>query len=970
MEGFFTHLAVFWFSVLRMLVCVEEREIKQKKRKLCLKHRHMEIYGNDFFIIEEKGERRELDMVQNTKEMILKHIQDVSEHFDFQHMELLSANAISKEMHISRSLASQYLNELVKEGIIFKINTRPVYFLHRQKIEEQFQLHLKDTEFYDLEDFREYIRRHGKLEQQFAHLIGHDKSLAPLLQQFREIFEYPPYGLPLIVHGESGSGKRTITSLIYKHALSRGTLPEKSRLVWIECSRENSDAILHQLFGSDKEKGRIWGSEALTIVLCNAQYMNSSLQERFSQLLEAAHSSLSWQRRKETPIRLILLTDVAPSLFISERLQRSIPVVLHLPSLQERSVEEREELVMYLIRKEAENMQRRIRVSNIVLRTLVHAGYENNILGLKNTIQKMCAAAMQKGAQEEVLTLHSYDLPEYEMENLEITMGDEVVYMDSESYVKSGESDILLDYFERVLDSFDEERDFSINLKEMEASIHRLYDYLLYKQKAEISHMKGMEVSLTNILDTVVKRRFINLPANFSFIITKLIYFYKQYQSTISKWQSEHSGKLLILKKKLKEALLGETMIVEDITHLIETNLEMKTADILCIMMSVTLHQYNLQLSIRKMFGLIICHGYSTASSIADAVNTLVGNYVFEGIDMPLDITVSQIKEILLERLHRMNNQADVVIMVDMGSLEQIGNGLSSVANRNIGVINNVSTKTALMVGEMLLQGADLKHILAKSTKESMAEYTLVECRKKDRILFTSESGIPTAKRMRELFENSLPQSIPVDCEICDFNQLVSAGNQHEMFTTGNVLFITGTANPHVKNVLFIPLEGIISSNNLEMIRQGLSKYMESEQLEVMVSRLRENFTLQNVVQYLTILNPKVLLDNVTQAIDILQEKMHMRFGGKTLIGIYIHVCCLIERLVTKTSIEDITNPESFEMEHQDFIRYVKESFLHITQHYNIEIPVNETAYLYEFIIADDKKFGDEEFLKKWDKEE
>lgn len=80
-----------------------------------------------------------------------------------------------------------------------------------------------------------------------------------------------------------------------------------------------------------------------------------------------------------------------------------------------------------------------------------------------------------------------------------------------------------------------------------------------------------------------------------------------------------------------------------------------------------------------------------------------------------------------------------------------------------------------------------------------------------------------------------------------------------------------------------------------------------------MISDLRKNFTLLNVVGYLTILNPQVLLDNVSVAMDVLQDCLQEKFDGKTLIGLYIHVCCLIERLVTKTAITEFDDLENFE---------------------------------------------------------
>lgn len=907
--------------------------------------------------------------MNSTKDAILNYLIKLSDNFDFQQISYFSANSIAQDMHVSRSLASQYLNELVKEGHIFKISTRPVYFLHKKSIEMIFRTELNDIEFYNLDDFRSFIERNGKVESEFSKMVGYDKSLEPVMKQFKEVFEYPPYGLPLILHGEIGTGKRTMCDLIFKNSLAQGRISEKSRLIRIECTAHNSNEILTELFGDKNSKGSIDKQEAPVLMICNAQYMSAKLQNAISVILEKMHEQSMYQRKKGKLLRLLLLMSNAPMQSLNERLLRNIPVSIHVPSLVEKSSEEIEELIIFLIQQEAERMNQNIKVSNTVLRALIHTNYPMNVLGLKNAIQQMCAIAMRKFENGKDLVIHSYDLPEHSLQSLPILQGEEVVYIDVRKYVKSKEIDILLDYFDQILSNFQKSDVFEDYMKELEHTIRRFFDYLLYKQRNEFGQMKGLEISLHNIMDIALKTKFINIPSNFEFIIAKLIYFRNHYASSIEKWHDLHKQQLERLINLLKQNLLGETMIAEDITRLIESNLEIQVNDITIMIIIITLYRYNAQLGARKLFGLIIAHGYSTASSISDAVNTLIGSYVFESIDMPLDITIDQIKEILLERLQRMNNHADVVIMVDMGSLEQLGEGLSHIANRNIGVINNVSTKMALHIGFEILQGTDLETILKKTSENSKAEYTVVKQKQNDCIIFTSESGITTAKRMRQLFEMSFPMAIPVDYEICDYHQLISKGAIHPMIESRNVLFITGTANPHVKGQLFISLEGIISSNNIEMVRQGLSKYLKPDQMEVMVNALRKNFTLQNVVQYLTILNPKTLLDNVSMAIEMLQSKMHRKFGGKTLIGIYIHICCLIERLVTKTCIENIQNLEHFEKEHMDFLQFVKESTLYLTQHYNIEIPIYEIVYLYEFIEADEQQINGD-FLMESEREE
>ena len=66
-----------------------------------------------------------------------------------------------------------------------------------------------------------------------------------------------------------------------------------------------------------------------------------------------------------------------------------------------------------------------------------------------------------------------------------------------------------------------------------------------------------------------------------------------------------------------------------------------------------------------------------------------------------------------------------------------------------------------------------------------------------------------------------------------------------------------------------------------------------------------------------------------------------------------MHICFLIERLVTKTAMEKYKDLESFEAEQKEFIDIVTESFHTLLSHYNVELPISEIAYLYEYIKND-----------------
>lgn len=87
------------------------------------------------------------------KETIIKCINHYTEEFCTSGKLSGSTQAIAEENFVSRSLVSQYLNEMFKEGMLLKINTRPVYFLNKRIIEKTFKVAIKSMGFDCVEDF-------------------------------------------------------------------------------------------------------------------------------------------------------------------------------------------------------------------------------------------------------------------------------------------------------------------------------------------------------------------------------------------------------------------------------------------------------------------------------------------------------------------------------------------------------------------------------------------------------------------------------------------------------------------------------------------------------------------------------------------------------------------------------------------------------------------------------------------------
>ncbi|MFM2488556.1 hypothetical protein ABW365_10285 [Enterococcus avium] len=84
------------------------------------------------------------------------------------------------------------------------------------------------------------------------------------------------------------------------------------------------------------------------------------------------------------------------------------------------------------------------------------------------------------------------------------------------------------------------------------------------------------------------------------------------------------------------------------------------------LFMFMNVYQYNSQLSNIDTTSVILCHGYSTASSIADTVNTLLKVPIFEAIDVPINSSNEGVIE-KINRFLQLNNQYEnILFLVDM----------------------------------------------------------------------------------------------------------------------------------------------------------------------------------------------------------------------------------------------------------------------------------------------------------------
>ena len=156
---------------------------------------------------------------------------------------------ISKALNISRTLASQHLNRMVKSGTLIKIVSRPVYYLDKKIIEDSFRMQLDTEMFYALEDLTELFDKKLVDRKGFMEAVGYDTTLRYLTTQCQAAVKYPPGGVPMLIYGEHGVGKTFFSQLVYEYAKAESVLPAQAKCCLLNYSKVNDnkpddDAIL------------------------------------------------------------------------------------------------------------------------------------------------------------------------------------------------------------------------------------------------------------------------------------------------------------------------------------------------------------------------------------------------------------------------------------------------------------------------------------------------------------------------------------------------------------------------------------------------------------------------------------------------------------------------------------------------------------------------------------------------------
>ena len=165
---------------------------------------------------------------------------------------------------------------------------------------------------------------------------------------------------------------------------------------------------------------------------------------------------------------------------------------------------------------------------------------------------------------------------------------------------------------------------------------------------------------------------------------------------------------------------------------------------------------------------------------------------------------------------------------------------------------------------------------------------------------------------------------------------------------------LIGTLDPKVPGVKYIPMENIVTNDEVHYLHELIGKYLSDDELKMFNENVAKNFTLDNIVNHLTILNPQKVMEDVEEIVSELEKLFKCSLDITTKVGVYVHLSCLIERLILRQEITESEGMIDFAKKYPDLIENIKDIFSGVEYRYSVEIPVPEIRYLLNYFDFDE----------------
>lgn len=900
----------------------------------------------------------------------------------------VTTNDVAASLDIQRTNASKDLNLLVKEGQLNKSEGRPVrYFVSSQSVGRAVSIEEANPKKTHTTEPPEKKMLQHNAGNVFTQIIGSTGSMRNAVEQAKAAILYPPRGLNCLITGPTGSGKTFFAHAMFQFAQAEGVVEEDHDLIVFNCAdyANNPELLMSHLFGYEKgaftgadteKEGLIQQADGGMLFLDEIHRLPPEGQEMIFYFMDHGTYSRLGESGKNrfANVRIVGATTEDPHSALLDTFVRRIPINIQMPAFSSRPAAEQIDLVRVMVAMEANRIQRKITLSEDVVKALLGSVTYGNVGQLKSNVQLICARGFMNHMTQSEIHITLNDLTEGIKSGLVQLSADRYKstdfssYLEPEMVVTPNEIDELIktDTYELPYNLYDIIGDKAALLKNEGLDQDTINHFI----STDINvHLKsfyknhGFSFDTETRLTEFVDKRVIETSNKIAALVSERLetHFQQNFIYAMSLHISSFLKKINVGEtretndniREMAKDYPKEFSVAREIRALVEHEFQVTIPDSEEYYLTVLLVSLREDQSAGKIGIVVAAHGNSTASSMVQVVRELLDVSNIFSVDMPLDMHPRVAYEKMREAVTQVDEGSGVLIMVDMGSLATFNEEIRTDTGIEVCTLDMVTTP-------LLIEAARKSSVLGSGVDElyesleGFRGYGHItrekeEPKEKQAILAICASGEGTAQRLKEIIERPLKQRNLKHIEVLTLSVADIKTKVPTFKKNYKLLATTGIMDPKV-NAPYIPMEKFISQDADQILDELLLDNDLSAQEEV---ALDANKARQVCVDFMeesfTFINPRKLIAPLWRLAQSLIESNGEAANYALMVNFVMHMAGVIERNIRQQPLTiDLDTRAAYEALADNI--GMNRGLNELESQLRITIPTSERYYIYQLL--------------------
>lgn len=805
-------------------------------------------------------------------------------------------------------------------------------------------------------------------------MIGSEDSLKVSIQQAKAAILYPPNGLHSLILGRTGTGKSLFAECMYQFAKESETIPADAPFVSFNCAdyAQNPQLLFGHIFGvikgaytgaEETREGLLKKADGGILFLDEIHRLPPEGQEMLFTFIDKGEFRPLGESANvhHAQVQIIGATTESPDNFLLETFTRRIPMTITLPSLAERNLEERYQLVEFFLNQEATRLHQSIRVHRKALIAFLLYHASANVGQLQRDLKLACAKAFlhYKTKTANYILIEQDDLPIHVQKGL-LHLKDEpeklnrlidvnkAIFKFVDTSDEFVETEDVHDVYHAIQEKADQLMKEGKDQSELEEALYVDVDQYFHNYMVQLpTHQTAKEIIAPAVWELTEKvyamaeeklNRKYNEKMKFAFSL--------HLQSTIERVREQkhiiHPDLNNIRKKYPKEF-----QVAIDLSALIEQELsiEIPFDEIGFLTMFLTEEVVDTSLSQENQVEVIVMmHGRSTATSMVETVQELLSIESGIALDMPLTVEVKAMYEKLKQTVIKLNPVKGVLILSDMGSLTSFGNMLTEELGIRTKTVTMVSTPVVLEAMRKASLGRGLEDIYQSCEQLFENKYKAHVLRAKPvkkAVIFTCFTGEGVAEQLRKVVAPIIDET-KIEIIVLQFLHKEAFRERiDQLMEEYNILAIMGSVAFEYRDIPFFSALEVLSEGGLGIVSRILNDEVPYEKL---IASLEGNLQAVSSAEQLVYFLRKVISE--------LQLQLNVILESGVDIGMILHLAFLIERVKLGAVDREFPDLNEFAKNHMVEMQITQQMMENVEIEYDIVIPQSEIAYLTQMMLS------------------